>query len=177
MKGFPGVSRYQDFCRADIMRKGYILLSPVTGHKSYIPDWEFLHSMQIEMKEDPDFWDNYRYDKSHKIQSDLVYNVRRYFKLKSQYEKASINYRIQGAGALCFKLASIKLFRYLESNNLLFIVKYCVPAHDELNIECPKEMTKDIEAVLLKCMEEGAKPFCTRVPLGADASVGPYWIH
>lgn len=177
MKGFPGVSRYQDFCRADVMRKGYILLSPVTGHKSYIPDWEFLHSMQIEMKEDPDFWDNYRYDKSHKIQSDLVYNVRRYFKLKSQYEKASINYRIQGAGALCFKLASIKLFRYLESNNLLFIVKYCVPAHDELNIECPKEMTKDIEAVLLKCMEEGAKPFCTRVPLGADASVGPYWIH
>ena len=42
--------------------------------------------------------------------------------------KQSVNYPIQGAGALCFKLASIKLFNWLKENNLLFKVKYCVPA-------------------------------------------------
>ena len=62
-----------------------------------------------------------------------------YFRRKSASEKQSINYRIQNRGAMMFKLASIKLFNYLKKNNLLGVVKYCIPVHDEINLECPKK--------------------------------------
>ena len=51
---------------------------------------------------------------------------------------------IQGTGALCFKFASIKLFHWLEENDLLFTVLYTIPVHDEINLECPSELTKEV---------------------------------
>ena len=108
---------------------------------------------------------------------ETVKDVQNYFRRKSASEKQSINYRIQNRGAMMFKLASIKLFNYLKKNNLLGVVKYCIPVHDEINLECPKAMSEEISKILVKCMEQGAKPFCTRLPLGADVSVGEHWIH
>ena len=78
---------------------------------------------------------------------------------------------------MCFKLASILLFKYIRDHNLIGIVKYMVPAHDEINVECPSEMKDEIGKVILNCMERGAKPFCTRVHLGAALSIGDHWIH
>lgn len=49
MSGFAGLKRYQDFRRVDVMRKGYILLSKITGHKAYIYDYDEL-KMQMENK-------------------------------------------------------------------------------------------------------------------------------
>lgn len=132
MKGFPGVKKYQDFCRKDVMEKGYILLSPVTRHKAYIYDFKDLIETKKRMSEEEGFWENYNYLKKFCPGDELVQEVKHYFKRKAASEKQSINYRIQGAGALCFKLASIKLFRYLKDHDLLFKVKYCVPVHDRL---------------------------------------------
>lgn len=176
MKGFPGVKRYQDFCRWDVMDKGYILLSPVTRHKAYIYDYDELKRTKQRMQEEG-FWEDYNYLKKNLPGDELVQSVKHYFKRKAASEKQSINYRIQGAGALCFKLASIKLFRYLKEHDLLFKVKYCVPVHDEINLECPEEIADQIAKVLVKCMEDGAKPFCKRVHLGADVEINDFWVH
>ena len=78
---------------------------------------------------------------------------------------------------MCFKLASIKLFNYLKRNQLLNIVKYCIPVHDEINLECPEELSDEISKILVQCMVEGGKPFCSRVYLGADVEIGKHWIH
>ena len=40
MKGFPGVAKYQKYCRMAVIRDGYILMNPVTGHRAHIPDWD-----------------------------------------------------------------------------------------------------------------------------------------
>ena len=40
MSGFKGLKKYQDFRRKDWFDKGYILLSPITGHKAYIYDYQ-----------------------------------------------------------------------------------------------------------------------------------------
>lgn len=176
MKGFPGVKRYQDYCRMEVMRRGYILLNPITGHKAFLYDWQELSEIQEEMK-NPDFWQYYNEMKKEDPSCYTVEKVRHYMKRKSESEKQSINYRIQNRGAMCFKLASIKLYNYLVKHNLLFIVKYCIPVHDELNLECPEEMAEEIGNILTKCMEEGAKPFCTRLPLGADCTIDDHWVH
>ena len=40
MKGFPGVKKYQDYCRKEVVNKGYILMNPVTKHRAHIEDWD-----------------------------------------------------------------------------------------------------------------------------------------
>ena len=106
-----------------------------------------------------------------------VHPVKYYFKRKSASEKQSINYPIQGTGALCFKFASIKLFHWLEENDLLFTVLYTIPVHDEINLECPKELTKEVSEKLVDCMVRAGDIFCEIIPLGADVSIGDHWIH
>lgn len=176
MSGFAGLKRYQDFRRIDVMRKGYILLSPITGHKAYIYDYDEL-KMQMEKQDDPDFWAYYREMKQENPECDTVQGVRRLARRKAESEKQSINYPIQAAGALCFKLASIKLFNWLLKNGLLFKVKYCIPVHDEINLEAPDEIAQEVADILVKCMVSAGKPFCTRAHLGADVEVGDHWIH
>lgn len=176
MSGFAGLKRYQDFRRIDVMRKGYILLSPITGHKAYIYDYDEL-KMQMEKQDDPDFWAYYREMKQENPECDTVQGVRRLARRKAESEKQSINYPIQAAGALCFKLASIKLFSWLLKNGLLFKVKYCIPVHDEINLEAPDEISEEVADILVKCMVSAGKPFCTRAHLGADVEIGDHWIH
>lgn len=176
MSGFAGLKRYQDFRRVDVMRKGYILLSKITGHKAYIYDYDEL-KMQMEKQDDPDFWAYYREMKQENPECDTVQGVRRLARRKAESEKQSINYPIQAAGALCFKLASMKLFNWLLKNGLLFKVKYCIPVHDEINLEAPDEISEEVADILVKCMVSAGKPFCTRAHLGADVEIGDHWIH
>lgn len=177
MKGFPGVKRYQDFCRKDVMEKGYILLNPKTGHKAYIYDYDELMDIKKKIFA-PDWdWAEYRQLKINNPQDERVQMVRRYFKRKSASEKQSINYRIQGTGALCFKLASILLFKYLKDNGLLFKVKFCIPVHDEINLEAPESIAQEVANKLVECMTRAGNFFCEKVELGADVEVGKYWIH
>lgn len=176
MSGFAGLKRYQDFRRVDVMRKGYILLSKITGHKAYIYDYDEL-KRQMEKQDDPDFWAYYREMKQENPECDTVQGVRWLARRKAESEKQSINYPIQAAGALCFKLASIKLFNWLLKNGLLFKVKYCIPVHDEINLEAPDEISEEVADILVKCMVSAGKPFCTRAHLGADVEIGDHWIH
>lgn len=176
MSGFAGLKKYQDFRRVDVMRKGYILLSKITGHKAYIYDYDEL-KRQMDKQEDPEFWAYYREMKQEDPDCDTVQGVRRLARRKAESEKQSINYPIQAAGALCFKLASIKLFNWLLKNGLLFKVKYCIPVHDEINLEAPDEIAQEVADILVKCMVSAGKPFCTRAHLGADVEIANYWVH
>lgn len=94
MSGFAGLKRYQDFRRIDVMRKGYILLSPITGHKAYIYDYDEL-KMQMEKQDDPDFWAYYREMEQGNPECDTVQGVRRLARRKAESEKQSINYPME----------------------------------------------------------------------------------
>lgn len=91
--------------------------------------------------------------------------------------KQSINYRIQGTGALMFKLASIKFFNWLHKNGLLFVVKYCIPVHDEINIEFPEGMKELVTDALIRCMKSAGDEFCKTVRLDATMEVSDHWVH
>ena len=183
MIGFPGVKKYQDYCRMAVIRDGYILMNPVTGHRAHIPDWDNKWVYIKEKMNTPGFWDYYRELKAYDSYCDEVQEIRQYFKTKSDLEKASINYRIQNRGAMCFKLSGILLFKWIVKNNLQNKVKICIPVHDEFNIEAPEDIAEEVALILQKCMEQGAKPFCTRLPLSTDISrekdgtLPTYWIH
>lgn len=183
MEGFPGVAKYQKYCRMAVIRDGYILMNPVTGHRAHIPDWDNKWKYVRDKMNSPGFWDYYREMKYEDPYCEEVRECREYFKVKSDLEKDSINYRIQNRGSMCSKLAGILLFKWIVKNNLQNIVKICIPVHDEYNIEAPEDMAEEVANILRKCMEKGAKPFCTRLPLSTDVAreddgtLPTYWIH
>ena len=183
MKGFPGVKKYQDYCRKAVIRDGYILMNPVTGHRAHIEDWDNRWKKLRDFTSQPGFYEEFNRMKREDPYSKEVYWIRQWFKKKSDIEKQSINYRIQNRGAMCFKLSGILLFKWIVKNNYQNIVKLCVPAHDEWDCECPANMAEEFALVLQQCMEKGAKPFCTRLPLSSDlsrlkdGSIPNYWLH
>jgi DNA polymerase I-like protein with 3'-5' exonuclease and polymerase domains len=176
MEGFPGIKRYQDYCRMAVMRDGYILLNPLTGHRAHIYDAEELKETHNKMQE-PGFWEYYQNVRKRNPQDELVQEVRHYMQRKAASEKQSINYRIQNRGAMCFKLSSIKLFNWIVDHKLIDKVKMCVPAHDEFNLECPVAIKEQVGKVLINCMIAGGKPFCPNVFLGADIDINDHWVH
>ena len=176
MEGFPGIKRYQDYCRMAVMRDGYILLNPLTGHRAHIYDAEELKETHNKMQE-PGFWEYYQNVRKHNPQDEIVQEVKHYMQRKAASEKQSINYRIQNRGAMCFKLSSIKLFNWIVDHKLIDKVKMCVPAHDEFNLECPVAIKEQVGKVLIDCMVAGGKPFCPNVFLGADIDINDHWVH
>lgn len=176
MRGFPGIHRYQQYCRREVLNKGYILMNPVLGHKAHIYDGEWQKRMASKCL-DREFMSYYWEMKKTAPYCDTVQEMKRFNNRKAASEKHSINYRIQNRGACCTKLALIKFFNWIVNNNYQDIVKICAIVHDEINVECPESMKDEVSDVLVKCMVAGGKPFCPNVFLGADVSVGSHWIH
>lgn len=181
MKGFAGLKRYQDFRRKDWFNKGYILLSPLTGHKAFIYDYDSLIEDKKWMSTLD--WDYYREMKKSFPECETVTRVRHFFKRRSSSEKQSINYPVQAAGSMCLRVTLINFFKYLRDNNLLFKVLITVIPYDEVNIEAPKEIAEEVANVLYNCMVKAGAYFCTRCKLDAEVSRLPngelpnYWVH
>ena len=176
MESFPGIKAYQDYCKQSVFKDGYILICPQTGHKAYFDYIDKLIEIQQMMRQ-KNFWEKYKFEKRNYPDSEYVKNVKFFYKTKTQYEIAATNYRIQGRGAVIFKLSMIYFWNYIINNNLINIVKLLIPPYDECNIECPEEMADKISKVLQKCMEKGASIICKQVKISTDINIGKHWIH
>lgn len=69
------------------------------------------------------------------------------------------------------------LFDWVVDNDYFNIVKFCIPVHDEINVECPKEMAQEVSDKVQEIMKEAAKPFLSTLELDSDSSISDHWIH
>lgn len=174
MKGFPGIAKFQSTQKKFVVNNGYILISPVTGHKSYWWDWKYWKKVQKSF--DSKFWEEYK--AYHKGTGDnIAKKVSTHFKAKTKYEKNACNSPLQGSGAIIFKIFCKMLFDWVVDKGYFNIVKFCIPVHDELNIECPKELQEVADAKLGEVMKEAAKPFLKTLVLDSDSEVSDHWVH
>ena len=183
-RGFPGIANYQDTQKAFVNRNGYIILNELTRARAFIYDFDELKKLESSFTKE--FWNRYRdipkNENKKKVprnqeESVMCNNVRHYFKRKSESERQSIDYKCQGSGAVMWKLACIFLWKYVIEHELVFKVKFVVPVHDEINIECPDSIAEEMTLVLKDCMLRAGTYFCKRVKMPADAEVGKCWIH
>lgn len=190
MSGFDGLKKYQDFRRKDWLNKGYILISPVTGHKVFIWDYPYIKKLKDLMT--PEFWDNYRTiprgangKKSPRTIDEEVMTTRvsSFYSLASDHDRESINYPIQGAGSMCTRFALINFFTYICVNNLFGKVLISVAPYDEINCEAPEDIAEEVAARLHTDMVDAGKIFCTRCLLEAeisredDGTLPTHWVH
>ena len=174
MKGFSGISRFQNKEKKFVVNNGYILISPITGHKSYWWDWEYWKKVQQSFTQE--FWEEYR--NYHKGTGDLVAKkVSTHFKAKTKYEKNACNSPLQGSGACIFKIFNKLYFDWVVDNGYFNKIKFCIPVHDEINIEVPNELVEIADKKLSEVMKDAAKPFLKTLELDSDAEISDHWIH
>lgn len=175
MKGFPGIANFQQTQKNFVVKNGYILISPITGHKARWWDWEYWKKVQKEFNM-PGFWDDYK--AYHKGTGDAVAKkVGTHFKAKTKWEKNACNSPLQGTGAVLYKIFSANLFKWIVENGYFKTIKFCVPVHDELNIEAPIELADIASKQLEKEMKDAGIPFCTTLKLSAESTISNHWIH
>lgn len=181
MSGFKGLNDYQNYRRKDWLNKGYILINKKTGHKSFISDINWIKDCAKKFSGN-DFWNNYRSIK-HDIHNPLVKEVKSYFKHRSGLERDSINYPVQGCGALCMKTAMINFFNWVRKNGLLYKVLLCVMPYDECCFEAPNDVAQEAADKMHDCMVKSGAYFVTKCHLDAEISYDEngklpnYWIH
>ena len=138
--------------------------------------------MQLKL-DDREFWQYYNSMKESNPNCDTVKSVREYKQKKGEWERNSINYRIQHAGAMCYKFSMIYFFKWIVENNLFNKVLITITPYDELNCECPKEIANDVAKQLHSLMVKAGAILCTRCKLDAnisydkDGNLPTYWIH
>lgn len=92
-KGFPGIAAYKAKGSKSVREKGYIVLCPLTGHKTYW--WDHDKWLERQKSFTQAFWEDYRLH--HKGTDDNeAKEVRYHFKAASKWDRKALNSPTQG---------------------------------------------------------------------------------
>ena len=170
-KGFAGATKYQEDCKKYTESTGIIRVCKETGHISRWWDWKKWN----ERQHSKEFWDSYRERKEAGLPRTEEANM--HFAARNKYDKNSVNSTTQGLGAVIFKEFTYALYIWILNKGYQNKVKFCVPVHDEICEECPKELTEEVVTATKHFMETIGAKYCHRLPLPAEEEIGPFWKH
>lgn len=175
IQGMPGMSQYKKNTVDFLKKHGYIIINEITGHRIYWPEWSTWKMTEDRL--DYKFYQDY--NQNHKGTNDSVCKmVRKHFSMSHDwFEKNVLNYPIQGGSAIVLKQAVADLFEWIVKHGYFNKILFCVFAHDEICIECPSEIEKEIAKVLESTMEKAASKYYKKLPIPAECSAGDHWIH
>lgn len=173
-KTFKGTTEFAKRGAKELMKKGYVLINPITGHKMYWADISSWKKFEAQTKV-PGFWDDY--NEVHKPRKDKIYDkVRTHHKALAKWQRMVRNAPTQGTGACILKTALTELFGWIVDNGYFNKIHICAAIHDEVCCDFPSELT-EFPKTLEDIMERATAKFCKSLPIPAEASVGTYWIH
>ena len=173
-EGFKGIAKFKAKGSQHVREYGYIVLCPITGHKTYW--WDHKVWLDRQKSFTQEFWEDYRLN--HKGTADsIALKVREHFQAASKWDRKALNSVTQGTGAIILKDSQIEIFNWVVDNNYFGKIRLCNLTHDEANWEFPKELNDTFPSLLKNKMEESAAKYCKSLPIPAEASVGSHWIH
>ena len=175
LKGMPGMAAYKKKTAKFLKEHGYIVINPITGHRVYWPEWA---SWKVEEdKFDRHFWDDYAvYHKG--TNDDVAQMVRKHISAGHDwFEKNVLNYPIQGGSAIVLKQAAADLFEWVVKHGYFGKILFCVFVHDEIDAECPVELSEEFSKVITSLMERAAAKYYKRLPIPASCDINSYWVH
>ena len=170
-KGFAGATKYQEECKKYTESTGIIRVCKETGHISRWWDWKKWN----ERQHSKEFWDSYRERKEAGLPRSK--EADEHFMARNKYDKNSVNSTTQGLGAVIFKEFTYALYRWILDKGYQNKVKFCVPVHDEICEECPKELTQEVVTATKHFMETIGAKYCHKLSLPAEEEVGAFWKH
>ena len=152
-KAFPGLNDFFQRTIKASLDQGYIVTDNITKRRYYFKDID-----QMNKHRDNKEW-------------------KEFFMLKGKYERASMNYVIQGEAGSITKYAAILAREWILDNNLQDEVFLTNIVHDEINLECADSHTEKVRQALEDCMGKSGDRWCKTIPLRAKAVISEYWKH
>jgi DNA polymerase-1 len=117
----------------------------------------------------------YQFPESVNFYNSKKKDIQSFFKLKSEYQRLALNNPIQSVGSHMIKLSTCILFDWIIENNYQWKVLICNSVHDELVIECPKELAEETRLQVEVSMKEGGNFYLDEFKLNAQANIGESW--
>ena len=174
LSGMKGLNAFKIQGSKEVRTNGYVVAMPQTGHKSYW--WDFEEWKERQQSFTPEFWEDYKIH--HKgTDSEIALMVKKHFQAASKYDRAALNTPTQGGGAVVIKDAATQLFNWIVDNGYFNKILIVNITHDEINSECPKEMSENYASLVTSIMEKTAAKYYNKLPFPAEASIGDCWIH
>jgi len=90
-------------------------------------------------------------------------------------ERASKNTPIQGSSADMTKLALVKVYDYIQANQLQDKVKIVMTVHDQIDTICRKDYAEEWSKMLTNLMQEAADVIITNKLLKAETEISEVW--
>ncbi|MGV8961911.1 MAG: DNA polymerase [Candidatus Saccharimonadaceae bacterium] len=165
---FPLLKNYFEYVFLRAAYFGHIQFNTITRRKYFFDLEENDYFANRDEVEGEFFW---------QMSDNPKETQAKYNKAKSIIQRTAQNYPIQGTAADITKYAGILFFKQIIERGWWMIVKSVNLIHDELLVECPKDMREEVQKVLIDCMEAAGVPFCNTVTLRADAVFGDHWVH
>lgn len=153
LEAFPTLNKYFERAKRESIEAGYITIDEITGRKYFFSE---LDKME-EYKEEKDFSS--------------------YYKLRGKYERASLNYKIQGPAGSITKLALILVRRYIQEHTKPGEVYLINTVHDEIVLYAREDSDLEKHAKALEdAMYKAGQRWCTVIPLYATAVISNRWV-
>lgn len=182
---FPSLKEDFEKAKADVLKKGYIEIDPITKRRWFDPN--FYRMNGLTKKAWSYFPENYRtLGTAERIEVKKALYAKHpevkeiwseYFSLKGKLERNALNYRIQGLAGGQLKRSGI-LFRERQIEqglqNKIWLTSLI---HDESLAEVAPGFEDEGVAFLESAMVDGAQSFCKQVKMKAEAASTTYWWH
>lgn len=186
MNTFPSLKADFEKTKKEAVETGYIVIDPITDRQWFCSDFDEMNRLEKEI------WsyypENYKsiknYSEKNKIKEELKEKYpelkkmwSKFFIIKGDLERKSLNYRIQGRSGSQTKTAAILFRKYQIDNNLRNTVYLTNLIHDEITAECTKEYGEKGRELIQKVMVEGGNVYVTKLKMKADAVIVDWWYH
>lgn len=165
-EAYPGLRRHFARVKQFAQDNGFIIIDNVTKRRFY----SHYYKLYLESKKFIDRWLIYRW----KVPK-IFWST--YFSAKGKLEREAQNYQIQGTGASMTKLACVLIRDYIRENDMWNDVKIVNTVHDEIVVECSKNLIPIFKDKLKFFMEEAGRRLCPIVPMQAKPVVSDVWNH
>lgn len=175
LSGFSNINKFFKEAKANMWKRGYILINKATGHKRFIYNYDkFKKEEKSHTKE---FWNEYRMIKAEYGDHPILRSIKKFFKTKGMHERNALNGPVQGTAAIITKIAGIRYMKHLLKEDLLYKVWIPNCVHDEYLIEVPDELVEQESKELQDAMEKAGSFFVKSVKLKAVPEHAKYWVH
>ena len=184
----------------EVLNLGYI--ESTMGFKLHLPDFQKFKELQVKVEQiSKREWELYKEGKEeyrkfekaqeqkriYEIQKKTEYDyyiknkslISRFFKLKAQYYRLTLNNPVQATSSHQTKLAACMLFDYIKKNNHLGKVKICIIPHDEFVMEVEDELVELYKEKLGYFMREAGNKLIKNplIKMNAEANIGSNWYE
>ena len=185
LNAFPDLKAFFEKSHKNALEKGYIEIDPITQRRYWEPKFSKMKELQEKTwamypkdykKLSPEKKQKAK-DKLYEEHPEIKGYWREIMTTQGELMRCSQNYPVQGTSGSQTKTAGI-IFRDIQLNkNLKGKIWITNMIHDEVIVECKKEYAEEARELLEKCMVLGAKIFCKKVTMAAEAVITDFWRH